>query len=94
MYSVDTWWADQEAGRTFEGEEAVVQVIERIVAPLGLRADESTPYADARHPDGCGCRADVLETPYLVPACLIYSDGSLTRGELRRQDPVALSLRR
>ena len=71
MYSVDTWWADQRLAELFEGEEAVVQVIERMVAPLGLRADESTPYADARHPDGCGCRPDVLETPYLVPADLL-----------------------
>jgi pilus assembly protein CpaF len=36
----------------FEGEEAVLHVIERIVAPLGLRVDESSPYADARLPDG------------------------------------------
>jgi Flp pilus assembly CpaF family ATPase len=26
-----------------EGEEAVLHVIERIVAPLGLRVDESSP---------------------------------------------------
>ena len=36
----------------FEGEEAVMHVIERIVAPLGLRVDESSPSADARLPDG------------------------------------------
>jgi pilus assembly protein CpaF len=36
----------------FEGEEAVLHVIERIVGPLGLRADESCPYVDARLPDG------------------------------------------
>src|SRR5207248_5961295 len=36
----------------FEGEEAVLHVIERIVGPLGLRADESSPYVDARLPDG------------------------------------------
>jgi pilus assembly protein CpaF len=39
-------------GGLFEGEEAVLHVIERIVAPLGLRVDESSPYADARLPDG------------------------------------------
>ncbi len=32
----------------FEGEEAVLQVIERIVAPLGLRVDELSPWVDAR----------------------------------------------
>mgnify|MGYP000138544960 FL=1 len=36
----------------FEGEEAVLHLIERIVAPLGLRVDESSPWADARLPDG------------------------------------------
>jgi pilus assembly protein CpaF len=39
-------------GGLFEGEEAVLHVIERIVAPLGLRIDESSPYVDARLPDG------------------------------------------
>ena len=36
----------------FEGEESVMHVIERIVAPLGLRVDESSPWVDARLPDG------------------------------------------
>jgi pilus assembly protein CpaF len=36
----------------FEGEEPVLHLIERIVGPLGLRVDESSPWADARLPDG------------------------------------------
>jgi pilus assembly protein CpaF len=36
----------------FEGEEAVLHLIERIVGPLGIRVDESSPWADARLPDG------------------------------------------
>jgi pilus assembly protein CpaF len=36
----------------FEGEEAVLHLIERIVGPLGLRVDESSPFVDARLPDG------------------------------------------
>jgi pilus assembly protein CpaF len=39
-------------GRLFEGEEQVFHLIERIVAPLGLRVDESSPYVDARLSDG------------------------------------------
>jgi len=35
-----------------EGEGQVLHLIERIVAPLGLRVDESMPYVDARLPDG------------------------------------------
>ncbi len=46
-------------GGLFEGEEAVLHVIERIVAPLGLRVDESSPYADARLPDGSRVHAIV-----------------------------------
>jgi Flp pilus assembly CpaF family ATPase len=33
-------------GRLFEGEEAVLHVIERIVAPLGLPVDESSPWVE------------------------------------------------
>jgi pilus assembly protein CpaF len=36
----------------FEGEEQVFHLIERIVAPLGLRVDESSPFVDARLADG------------------------------------------
>jgi pilus assembly protein CpaF len=43
---------ERVADGLFEGEEAVLHVIERIVAPLGLRVDESSPYVDARLPDG------------------------------------------
>jgi hypothetical protein len=32
--------------RLFEGEEAVLHVIERIVAPLGLRVDATSPWVD------------------------------------------------
>ena len=34
----------------FENNEHVMRIIERIVAPLGRRIDESSPYVDARLP--------------------------------------------
>lgn len=37
---------------TFTGDRAVLGVIERIVAPLGRRIDESSPMVDARLKDG------------------------------------------
>ncbi len=37
---------------SFESDEHVMRIIERIVAPLGRRIDESSPYVDARLPDG------------------------------------------
>src|SRR6266508_3127692 len=44
-------------GLVFEGEDQVLHLIERIVAPLGLRVDESSPYVDARLPDGARVNA-------------------------------------
>jgi len=44
-------------GPVFEGEGQVFHLIERIVAPLGLRVDESMPYVDARLPDGARVNA-------------------------------------
>ncbi|MFN2521299.1 MAG: CpaF family protein [Candidatus Limnocylindria bacterium] len=37
---------------TFANAEHVVRIIQRIVAPLGRRCDESSPMVDARLPDG------------------------------------------
>ncbi len=37
---------------TFESDEHVMRIIERIVAPLGRRIDESSPLVDARLKDG------------------------------------------
>lgn len=41
----------------FSSEQAVRAVIERIVAPLGRRIDESAPMVDARLPDGARVNA-------------------------------------
>jgi pilus assembly protein CpaF len=37
---------------TFESNDHVMRIIDRIVAPLGRRIDESSPYVDARLTDG------------------------------------------
>jgi len=39
-------------GRRFLSNDQLIAVIERIVAPLGRRVDESNPMVDARLPDG------------------------------------------
>ncbi|MCA9915049.1 MAG: CpaF family protein, partial [Anaerolineae bacterium] len=49
------------SGATFEGDEHVLRIIERIVAPLGRRVDESSPYVDARLADGS--RVNVIIRP-------------------------------
>jgi pilus assembly protein CpaF len=42
----------QLADKTFSSDQAVIGVIERIVAPIGRRIDESSPMVDARLQDG------------------------------------------
>jgi pilus assembly protein CpaF len=37
---------------SFESDEHLMRIIDRIVAPLGRRVDESSPYVDARLADG------------------------------------------
>jgi pilus assembly protein CpaF len=54
---------------TFSSEDAVTAVIERIVAPIGRRIDESQPYVDARLPDGSRVNA-IISPLSLVGPCL------------------------
>ena len=42
----------QPTSTSFESEEALLHVIERILSPLGRRVDAAAPLADARLPDG------------------------------------------
>src|SRR5439155_27005865 len=42
----------ERAPVTLDDDAAVVHLVDRIVGPLGLRADDSSPWVDARLPDG------------------------------------------
>ena len=42
----------EKTEQVFENEEHLLRIIDRIVAPLGRRVDESSPMVDARLPDG------------------------------------------
>jgi pilus assembly protein CpaF len=53
----------------FEGNEHVMRIIDRIMAPLGRRVDEAHPYEDARLPDGSRVNA-VVPPISLVGPCL------------------------
>jgi len=42
----------ESTGVTFASEDELMNVIERIISPLGRRVDEASPLTDARLPDG------------------------------------------
>lgn len=56
---------------TFTSERAVLGVIERIVAPLGRRIDESSPMVDARLKDGSRVNAVIAPLALKGPALTI-----------------------
>jgi septum site-determining protein MinD len=55
---------------TFTNDRQVLNVIERIVAPIGRRIDEKTPYVDARLADGSRVHA-------IIPPCAL-DGGTIT----------------
>ena len=59
----------------FEGEEAVLHLIERIVGPLGLRVDESSPFVDARLPDGSRIHAIIPPLSLCGPVITVRKFG-------------------
>lgn len=56
---------------TFENNEHVMRIIERIVAPLGRRIDESQPYVDARLMDGSRVNAVIPPISLVGPVLTI-----------------------
>ncbi|MBE3589498.1 MAG: CpaF family protein [Firmicutes bacterium] len=61
----------QRAPVRFEDDEAVLRLIERIVAPLGRRIDEASPMVDARLPDGSRVNAIIPPLAIDGPAVTI-----------------------
>ena len=57
--------------KKFTGNEQVRIVIERILAPLGRRIDESVPYVDARLPDGSRVNAIISPLSLTGPTLTI-----------------------
>ncbi len=61
----------QRAPLAFENNEHVMRIIERIVAPLGRRIDESSPYVDARLQDGSRVNAIIPPVSLVGPVLTI-----------------------
>ncbi|HPD40507.1 MAG TPA: ATPase, T2SS/T4P/T4SS family, partial [Anaerolineae bacterium] len=56
---------------TFESNEHLMRIIERIVAPLGRRIDESSPQVDARLKDGSRVNAVIPPISLIGPVLTI-----------------------
>ena len=59
------------ANVTFEDDDHVMRILDRIVAPLGRRVDESSPLVDARLPDGSRVNAVIRPVSLVGPTITI-----------------------
>jgi pilus assembly protein CpaF len=69
---------------TFENNDHVMHIIDRIVAPLGRRIDEASPYVDARLPDGSRVNAVIPPLSLVGPILTIrkFAKNPLTLEQL------------
>ncbi len=59
------------ANVSFEDDDHVTRILERIVAPLGRRIDEASPMVDARLPDGSRVNAVIRPVSLVGPTITI-----------------------
>ena len=69
---------------TFENSDHVLRIIDRIVAPLGRRIDEASPYVDARLQDGSRVNAVIPPISLVGPTLTIrkFSKNPITVEQL------------
>lgn len=73
---------------TFSNDQAVMNLIERIVLPLGRRVDEETPTVDARLPDGSRVNAVIPPVSIDGPSLTIRK---FSRERMRVDDLIRLN---
>ena len=76
----------QKSKKRFTGNEQVVAVIRRIIAPIGRRIDETNPMVDARLPDGSRVNAIISPLSLKGPSLTIrkFSSDPFTVEDLFR----------
>ncbi len=69
---------------SFESDDHLMRIIDRIVAPLGRRIDESSPFVDARLPDGSRVNAVIPPISLVGPTLTIrkFSKNPITVEQL------------
>lgn len=74
----------------FESNEHVMRIIDRIVAPLGRRVDESSPFVDARLPDGSRVNVIIPPLSLVGPTITIrkFSKNPITVDQLIQFDSI------
>ncbi len=78
------------ANIAFEDDEHVLRILDRIVAPLGRRVDESSPLVDARLPDGSRVNAVIRPISLVGPTITIrkFFKKPLTTDDLIRYGSI------
>jgi pilus assembly protein CpaF len=86
----------EQVEASFRDGQHILHVIERIVAPLGRRVDESVPYVDARLPDGSRVNAIIPPLALKAPVLTIrrFSATPFTLKRLVSMDSIDLRMAR